>query len=731
MPANESTSRSQDESSRSRLRAETPPARFWRRWTDQDAPPARIETAYAEYPAASVDTAPLTMPVAVPAPQPDFDSAYAAIAADLAAIDSTAIEPVLAGAVERATIAATLAPAAPDSPIIVDLSSKPAAAPVAAMPAAPATAEALPKTAAKRPAARAPKGGGDADGSAGGDAGSPPAASGDGSGDAQSPYRVLIVEDDRGQALFAQSVLHGAGMQAEVQMQSEGVLDAIRKFQPDLILMDLHMPGRDGMDLTQLIRQQPEYLHLPIVFLTGDPDPERQYEVLESGADDFLTKPIRPRHLIAAVSNRILRARLRAPVVAEAAAQSLNPETGLPTRTFVLQQLAATIKRQDVAGLFFIEIGSASSLRERYGYANFEQLMSQAGRRLAQAAQPHLLARLSDNNFLALASGIAPDALQAFAHGLRDGLTQQAFMLRDGETLRLRGVVGYAALPQGFVDSGSALEATERAALLARQQTGDVAAYAPPAPVEDAMTTTLAQATPELAFQPIVSVAGSEAAQYQVLLRLRQSDGSLVSAAQAVPAAELAGRIVEFDRRVVTLVLDLLAKNQAEGVSLRLFVSQSPRSLARDDSADWLLQAIAARGVEPSSLVIDLRLADALIHTVTLRQFCQRLMAAGVQFCLSQYEPGHDAEALLSQLPLGYLRVSNRYATAHNDPVLRDQLRGIIDLAHRHGLQVIGQQVEDPQAAAAMWLGGVDFIQGNLVQGVGSDLGFDFHNAVL
>ena len=42
-----------------------------------------------------------------------------------------------------------------------------------------------------------------------------------------------------------------------------------------------------------------------------------------------------------------------------------------------------------------------------------------------------------------------------------------------------------------------------------------------------------------------------------------------------------------------------------------------------------------------------------------------------------------------------------------------------------------GQQIEDPQAAAAMWMGGVDFIQGNLVQGVGSDLGFDFHNAVL
>ena len=106
-------------------------------------------------------------------------------------------------------------------------------------------------------------------------------------------------------------------------------------------------------------------------------------------------------------------------------------------------------------------------------------------------------------------------------------------------------------------------------------------------------------------------------------------------------------------------------------------------------------------------------------------------MPAGVQFCLSQFEPGAEADALLTQLPLGFVRVSSKFAGAHADPTLRDQLRSVIDHAHRQGLQVIGQQIEDPQAAAAMWMGGVDFIQGNLVQAVGSELGFDFHNAVL
>ncbi len=543
----------------------------------------------------------------------------------------------------------------------------------------------------------------------------------------ESPYRILIVEDDRGQALFAQSVLHGAGMRAEVQMESEGVLDAIRSFQPDLVLMDLHMPGKDGMNLTLLIRQQPEYLHLPIVFLTGDPDPERQFEVLESGADDFLNKPIRPRHLIAAVSNRIQRARQRS---TPAPRTTVNTETGLPTRTFLLHQLGTALQSEAKGGLFFIEIGSALSLRERYGYAVFEQLMNQAGRKLAEVAAPCPVARLNDNSFLCLGAGIDEATLDAQAERLRQGLSGSTFQARD-DVLNLRCSIGYTKLSLGFDDAGSALEATERAVLQARLKGNNLAAYVPAQRSEEAPRISLEDGQFELAYQPIVAVAGSDQAQYQVLLRMRQPDGSLLPASQVIPAAESAGGIAQIDHWVLEHALFVLAERQSKGPSLRLFVSQSPRTLARESHAQWLLGALAERGIEGTSLVIDLRMADALIHTVTLRDFCHQLMPAGVQFCLSQFEPGREADALLTQLPLGYLRVASRYASAHQDPKLRDELRNIIDQAHRAGLQVIGQQIEDPQAAAAMWMGGVDFIQGNLVQAVGSELGFDFHNAVL
>ena len=547
----------------------------------------------------------------------------------------------------------------------------------------------------------------------------------------EPPYRVLIVEDDRSQALFAQSVLHGAGMQAIVQTDVEGVQEAINAHKPDLILMDLHMPNLDGMRLTSLIRQQPQHQLLPIVFLTGDIDPERQFEVLDSGADDFLTKPIRPRHLVAAVSNRIRRARQQSQHLMGATPVLTNPETGLITRHFVMQALGTALSDGSVGGLLFIEIGSALGLRERYGYAMFEKLMRQAGRRLADAFRPHVMSRLGDNTFLMLAPGVEAERLPALAQDIRRELSVHPFPIRDDESIHLRCVVGHSPFLPEFADAGTALEAVERTALQARLLQDGAAAYQSQKQAINQEHLALLDGHLELAYQPIVAVAGNNLAQYQVLLRIRRNDGVLLSAGQVIPAAESAGRIADLDQQVMEHALGLLNLYQHAHPPMRLFVSQSLRTLSRAEYADWLAQSLRSRGVDGQALVIDVRLPDALIHAVSLQRFCEHMIPTGVQFCLSQFEPSPEAFALLKQLPLSFVRTAARYASAHTQQKLRDELRSVIEAGHAANLQIIGQQIEDAQAAAAMWMGGVDFIQGNMVQSVGNELTFDFHNAVL
>jgi EAL domain-containing protein (putative c-di-GMP-specific phosphodiesterase class I)/FixJ family two-component response regulator len=570
----------------------------------------------------------------------------------------------------------------------------------------------------------------------------PPATAATPAADARSPQgadeppgRVLVVEDDPAQALFAEQVLVGAGLQVQIVAQATGLLPAMEAFEPDLVLMDLHLPGASGTELTAAIRAHPAFTHVPVVFLTGDPDPERPYEALELGADDFLSKPIRPRHLVTAVNSRIRRARALARQ--RFGAESRNPVTGLHTRSFVLQRIASALAEGPEGGALFVEIQGAAALLEHYGYAVFEQLMLAVGLRASELAAPRPCARLNDNAVLVFAGEEDAAALRAFATRLRAGLAAHVFDCA-GVPQRLRVAIGYSAFEgNAFADAGAVLEAAEQAARAARRADDGLAAYVAPvasagdADLAEQLRAALRDGAFELQLQPVVAVAGGEDAQFQVLLRLRTADGGVRSAGELVPVAEAAGLMPEIDRWVLGEAIALLHRRQQEGRPLRLFVSQSPRTLARDLQAAWLLEMLARHGIAGPSLVIDLRLDDALVHAVTVRQFSEQLVPAGVQFCLSQYAHDADADTLLQQLPLGYLRLSGRYAIAHADGALRDELRGIIDRAHRLGLQVIGPQVEDPQGAATLWMSGIDLIQGNLVQAAADAPDFDFQHAVL
>lgn len=558
-----------------------------------------------------------------------------------------------------------------------------------------------------------------------------PARGADGSPEA--PYRVLIVEDDLSQALFAESVLSGAGMQAAVVSVASEVMGSMDAFQPDLVLMDLHMPGMDGAELTQLIRTHPTFAHLPIVFLTGDPDPERQVEVLEIGADDYLAKPVRPRHLIAAVQSRIRRARM---LRRQRNGEGRHPVTGLYTRTHMLQLLNTAVPGQTRGAVFFLEIEGTGALRDRFGYAGLETVLTDAGRHLGSLAGEQPVSRLSDNVFLIYAPELAEGELATWARTLRDGVGRQPFNV-NGETLRLRTLVGYAALSQGFDDASSALAAAEHALRDARATPVGIAAYQPPQRVDvssaaaDAVRQAIMEDRFELVYQPVVAVAGGDTAQYQTLLRMRGADGTLLTAAEFLPAAEAAGLMYDIDRAVLQSSIAVLQRRRRENSPVRLFVSQSAKSLAREGYADFVIENVAAHDIDGAALIVDVRQDEALIHALALKEFCAAMVPAGIQLCLSQYRAGDEADALLAQLPLGFVRLASRYSTRLDDGPIRDEMRAAIERAHRLGLQVIGQQVEDPQAAATLWMSGVDYIQGNLVQRAAGELDFDFQHSVL
>ncbi|MEO7478000.1 MAG: EAL domain-containing protein [Lysobacteraceae bacterium] len=559
---------------------------------------------------------------------------------------------------------------------------------------------------------------------------------------AEDMVRVLIVEDDRSQALFAQSVLTNAGMQAVVEQDSMMVLDALDALHPDLVLMDLHMPHANGVELTALIREHPGFAQTPIVFLSGESDPEMRYEAIDAGGDDFLSKPIRPKHLIAAVQNRVRRVRALMQHGPEMSAR--DEATGLHRRAYVLDRVndaigAVSDRRSTTGGVLFLEIDGTAALRDRLGLAALEQLLVAAGSKLSEEiGENYPAARINDSAFLVVAADLDDSRLDALAQHLRNQLMQHPFDL-GGRPMRLRASVGICPLRFAFGDASSLLNTAERACRDARISDRGIKRHEPPktsemdhdAAIIDQLREAISHNGFELIYQPIVAVQGGHDAQYQTLLRLRDITGRLRSAGEILPLAERADLIVDIDRWVLTRAMSVLQQQTENGRTVRLFVPQSMTTFADAEQADWLHSELIAHGLSGSSLVLESRLEDSLIHPSMLHDFAIAMRNEGVQLCLGQYEHTAEADRLLDQIPLGFIKLAAKYVEANVPQTLRDELRAIIDRAHRLEMRVIGHRVEDAQSAATLWMSGIDYIQGNLVQGAADALDFDFNAAVL
>ena len=245
-------------------------------------------------------------------------------------------------------------------------------------------------------------------------------------------YRILIVDDEPEIADYHAIILQEAGMVTLQLADPTRVLTVLAEFRPDMVLMDMYMPGCNGREVAQVIRQVPDYVGLPIVYLSSETDRAKQFSAMRIGAEGFLTKPVVAQELVAAVAIRAERMRTLRSLMARDSLTGLFNHT---TTTQLLEKSLASSER-DASPMCFVmvDIDHFKSVNDTYGHPMGDQVILALSRMLQQRLRSSdIVGRYGGEEFAAILQKIEPKEAAQLIDNLRADFSKISFHTPAGE----------------------------------------------------------------------------------------------------------------------------------------------------------------------------------------------------------------------------------------------------------------------------------------------------------
>ena len=270
---------------------------------------------------------------------------------------------------------------------------------------------------------------------------------------------VLAVDDDPMVLEVLQALLGSQEMRVVALNDPSGFWDTIQQTAPDLVILDVDMPGVDGVELCRVLRNDRRWAQLPVLFLTARTDRATIQRVFTAGADDFVAKPIIGPELVTRITNRLERVQLFRSL---AETDSLTGVANRRRSTQLLEHYLGLAGRFDQPlALAILDLDHFKQVNDRYGHATGDQVLRGMGSLLARSFRGEdIVARWGGEEFLVGMYGM--DRL--------DGVHRLADFLETLRDERLAGpdnselLISFSAGVAQYPDDGTDLAALYRAA---------------------------------------------------------------------------------------------------------------------------------------------------------------------------------------------------------------------------------------------------------------------------
>ncbi len=276
-----------------------------------------------------------------------------------------------------------------------------------------------------------------------------------------TPHRVLIIDDDLALAEHYKLVLSTADIRAEVSNNPREIFDVLQDFMPELILLDINMPGCNGIELAQVIRLNQDWLRVPITYLSSEQDIEKRAVAMGRAGDDFLSKPMADRELITAVSVRAARSRQLSDAL------DRDSLTGLLKHSRIKEQVDAELSRAIRSGenlsVVMLDLDHFKQVNDTYGHSAGDKVIKATAHLLRQRLRKtDAVGRYGGEEFVAVLPRCSGEEAQILMDDVRQRLRDITFSA-DQRNFNVTLSAGIAAYRPGVERAEQLLQEADAA----------------------------------------------------------------------------------------------------------------------------------------------------------------------------------------------------------------------------------------------------------------------------
>ncbi|MBI2381402.1 MAG: EAL domain-containing protein [Gammaproteobacteria bacterium] len=542
---------------------------------------------------------------------------------------------------------------------------------------------------------------------------------------------ILLVDDDAGLRLMLRTTLESAGFRVEEAGNCAAGLTAWERLQPDLLLLDVLMPDGDGYEVCRRVRNSTAGRNLPIVMVTGLDDTDSINRAFESGATDFITKPIhwamvghRLRYILRASQalTELKRSEARIDYLA-----NRDAITGLANRNLLGDRLGVALahnkRLHGRLAVLLIDLDRFKTINDSIGHGFGDKLLGIIAERIAACVRDEdTVSRLGGDEFAVLLPSI---------HGMSDVINLAERILArvaeacdiDGQLLRVSASIGISLFPDDG-DSGDALLKNADAAMYLAKESGRnnyqfyTAELNTRALERLTLESRLRQAIEggelELYYQPQISAASGTLSGVEALIRWRSPELGLVAPMRFIPLAEETGLILPIGEWTIRRTCRQIKDWQAAGLpAIRVAVNISAVQFQQRNFTKLLRQLLLEADIGGSNLELELTESMVMRDLDSVIATLHELKALGLNLAIDDFGTGYSSLNYLRRMPIDVLKIDQSFVRAmHIDPASLAIVEAIIALAKALELECIAEGVETEAELALLQNLRCEMVQG-------------------